>query len=114
MMSRGSGKGGSSRGKGNSRRHSMSKSQKDQRANSMNPNNPTNKSGNDNHSNQMNPNNSAHDSSRQASGDSGRWRQRMDAKSASRIQSQSDKSGSNSDFKARAQSAAKKNEDENS
>ena len=96
MMSRGSGKGGSSRGRGNSRRHSMSKSQKDNR------------------SNQMNPNNSAHDSSRQAAGSPGRWRQRMDSKSASRIQAHADKTDMNQDFKARAQSAAEKNEDENS
>ncbi len=71
-MSRGSSKGGSSRGKGNSRRHSrMSKSQRDQRANSLNPNNRANKSGNDNRSNQMNPNNSTHASSRRSSGSSG-------------------------------------------
>ena len=114
MMSRGSGKGGSSRGRGNSRRHSMSKSQKDNRSNQMNPNNRANKSGTDNRSNQMNPNNSAHDSSRQASSSSGRWRQRMDAKSASRIQTHADKTDTNQDFKARAQSAAEKNEDENS
>jgi len=113
-MSRGSGKGGSSRGKGNSRRHSISKSQKYQRANSLNPNNRTNKSGTDNRSNQMNPNNPAHDSSRQSSRSSGRWSQRMDAKSASRIQAHADKTDSNQDFKARAQSAAEKNEDENS
>ena len=113
-MSRGSGSGGTSRGKGNSRRHSMSKSQKDQRSNSLNPNNRANKSGNDNRSNQMNPNNSAHDSSRQSSGGSGRWSQRMDAKSASRIQAHADKTGTNQDFKARAQSAAEKNEDEDS
>ena len=96
MMSRGSGKGGATRGKGNSRRNSLSKSQKDNR------------------SNQMNPNNSAHDSSRQAAGSPGRWRQRMDSKSASRIQAHADKTDMNQDFKARAQSAAEKNEDENS
>jgi hypothetical protein len=111
-MSRGSGKGGSSRGRGNSRRHS--KSQRDQRANQMNPNNPAHKSGTDNRSNQMNSNNPAHDSSRQASGSTGRWSQRMDEKSASRIQAHADKTGTNQDFKARAQSAAEKNEDENS
>ena len=115
-MSRGSGKGGSSRGKGNSRRHSRtSKSQKDQRSNSLNPNNRAhNKSGNDHRSNQMNPNNPAHDSSRQSSGSSGRWSQRMDAKGASRIQAHADKTDTNQDFKARAQSAAEKNEDEDS
>jgi hypothetical protein len=114
MMSRGSGKGGSSRGRGNSRRQSMSKSQKDQRSNSMNPKNHAHKSGNDNRSNQMNPNNPVHDSSRQSSTSSGRWSQRMDAKSASRIQAHADKTGINQDFKARAQSAAEKNGDENS
>ena len=93
-MSRGPGKGGSSRGKGNSRRHSMAKSQRDQRANSLNPNNP------------------AYDSSRQSSWISGRWSQRMDAKSASRIQAHADKTGTNQGFKARAQSAAEKNEGE--
>lgn len=113
-MSRGSGKGGSSRGRGNSRRHSMSKTQIDQRANQMNPNNPAHKSGDDNRSNQMNPNNPAHSSSGRSSGSSGRWSQRMDAKSASRIQSHADKTDTNQDFKARAQSAAEKNEDENS
>ncbi len=114
-MSRGSGKGGSSRGKGNSRRHSrMSKSQRDQRSNSLNPNNRANKSGNDNRSNQLNPNNPAHDSSRQSSGSSGRWSQRMDAKSASRIQAHADKTDTNQDFKARAQSVNEKNEDEDS
>ena len=114
-MSRGSGKGGSSRGKGNSRRHSrMSKSQRDQRSNSLNPNNRASKSGNDNRSNQLNPNNPAHDSSSQSSGSSGRWNQRMDAKSASRIQARADKTGTNQDFKSRAQSAAEKNEDEDS
>ena len=114
-MSRGSGKGGSSRGKGNSRRHSrMSKTQRDQRANSLNPNNKANKSGNDNRSNQMNPNNPTHDSSRQTSGSSGRWSQRMDSKSASRIQSHADKTCTNQEFKARAQSAAEKNEGEHS
>ena len=111
-MSIGSGKGGSSRGKGNSRRHSMTKSQRDQRANSLNPNNRANKSGNDNRSNQMNPNNPAYDSSRQSLGISGRWSQRMDAKNASRIQAHADKTGTNQDFKARAQSAAEKNEGE--
>ena len=114
IMSRGSGKGGSSRGRGNSRRQSMSKSQKDQRSNSINPNNNANKSGNDNRSNQMNPNNPVHDSSRQSSTSSGRWSQRMDAKSASRIQTHADKTDTNQDFKARAQSAAENNEDENS
>ena len=112
-MSRGGGKGGSSRGKGNSRRHSrMSKSQRDQRSNSLNPNNKSNKSANDNRSNQLNPNNPAHHSSRQSSTSSGRWSQRMDAKSASRIQAHADKTGTNQDFKARAQSASEKNEDE--
>jgi hypothetical protein len=76
----------------------MSKSQKDQRSNSLNPNNQSNKSGNDNRSNQMNPNNPAHDSSRQSSGGSGRWGQRMDAKSASRIQAHADKTETNQDF----------------
>ena len=111
-MSRGSGRGGASRGKGNSRRHSMTKSQRDQRANSLNPNNRSNKSGNDNRSNQMNPNNPAYNSSRQSSRISGRWSQRMDAKSASRIQAHADKTGTNQDFKARAQSTAEKNETE--
>ena len=113
-MSRGSGKGGASRGKGNSRRHSTPKAQKDNRSNQMNPNNNANKSGIDNRSNQMNPNNPVHDSSRQSSTSSGRWGQRMDAKSASRIQAHADKTDINQDFKARAQSAAEKNEDENS
>jgi len=90
----------------------MTKSQRDQRANSLNPNNRANKSGNDNRSNQMNPNNPAYDSSRQSLGISGRWSQRMDAKSASRIQAHADKTGTNQDFKARAQSAAEKNEGE--
>jgi len=112
-MSRGSGRGGTSRGKGNSRRDSMSKSQKDQRSNDKNPNNSANKSGNDNRSNQMNPNNSGTESPRQSSGSSGRWSQRMDANRASRIQSHADKTGTNTDFKARAQSAAEKNDDEN-
>ena len=58
--------------------------------------------------NQMNPNNSAYRSSRQSSSD---WKTRMDAKSASRIQSHADKTGNNQDFKARAQSAAEKNEE---
>tara|TARA_B110000914_G_scaffold225238_1_gene245326 strand:- start:188 stop:532 length:345 start_codon:yes stop_codon:yes gene_type:complete len=114
MMSRGSGKGGATRGKGNSRRNSLSKSQKENRSNQMNPNNRANQNGTDNRSNQMNPNNSAHDSSRQAAGSPGRWRQRMDSKSASRIQAHADKTDMNQDFKARAQSAAEKNEDENS
>lgn len=99
-MSRGSSSGGFSRGKGNSRRHSMNKSSKNQRSNSMNPNNKSNKSSRDNRSNQMNPNNPK---------SLGRWSQRMDAKSVSRIQSHADKNGSNQDFKARAQSAAEKN-----
>ena len=103
-MSRGSGSGGSSRGKSNSRRHSMNKSSKNQRSNSMNPNNKSNQSSRDNRSNQMNPNNPKI---------SGRWSQRMDAKSASRIQSHSDKNESNQDFKARAQSAAEKNKSNN-
>ena len=103
-MSRGSGSGGISRGKSNSRRHSLNKSSKDQRSNSMNPNNKSNKSSRDNRSNQMNPNNPKI---------SGRWSQRMDAKSASRIQSHSDKNESNQDFKARAQSAAEKNKSNN-
>ena len=38
----------------------------------------------------------------------------MDAKSASRIQAHADKTDTNQDFKARAQSAAEKNEDEDS
>lgn len=107
-MSRGSGSGGNSRGRGNSRRNSMSKTQKDQRANSLNPNNKSNKSGRDNRSNQMNPNNSTQASPRSSSGG---WGKRMDRKSASRIQSHADKTGRNQDFKARAQSSADKNED---
>ena len=113
-MSRGSGKGGSSRGKGNSRRHSMSKSQKEHRANRMNPNNPAHKSAGDSRSNQMNPNNPAHTASNRESSGSGRWSERMDERSASRIQAHADKTGTNQDFKSRAQSAADKNADDSS
>ena len=88
----------------------MSKSQRDQRSNSLNPNNKAWRSGNDNRSNQMNPNNPAHNSSRQVIESSGRWSQRMDSKSASRIQSHADKTGTNQGFKTRAQSSAKRNE----
>ena len=95
-MSRRSGSGGSSRGKSNSRRHSMNKSSKNQRSNSMNPNNKSNQSSRDNRSNQMNPNNPKI---------SGRWSQRMDAKSASRIQSHK----SAQDLIDQARSAAEKN-----
>ena len=95
-MSRGSGSGGISRGKSNSRRHSLNKSSKDQRSNSMNPNNKSNKSSRDNRSNQMNPNNPK---------SSGRWSQRMDAKSASRIQSHK----SAQDLIDQARSATEKN-----
>lgn len=95
-MSRRSGSGGSSRGKSNSRRHSMNKSSKNQRSNSMNPNNKSNQSSRDNRSNQMNPNNPK---------SSGRWSQRMDAKSASRIQSHK----SAQDLIDQARSAAEKN-----
>jgi len=97
-MSRGSGSGGLSRGKSNSRRHSMNKS---------------NKSSLDNRSNQMNPNNPDYDSSRRDSGSSGRWSRRMDERSALRIQSHADKTASNQDFKARVQSAAENNKEKN-
>tara|TARA_B100000767_G_scaffold72727_1_gene69376 strand:+ start:5638 stop:5985 length:348 start_codon:yes stop_codon:yes gene_type:complete len=111
-MSRGGGSGGSSRGKGNSRRHSMSKSQRDKRSNSLNPNNSANKAARDNRSNQLNPNNQTEQNPSETPSTSGRWSQRMDSKSASRIQSHSDKKDTNKDFKARAQSASKKNEKE--
>lgn len=111
-MSRGGGKGGSSRGRGNSRRHSMSKSQRDQRSNSLNPNNNANKAARDNRSNQLNPNNQSHKEQNGDSSVSGRWSRRMDSKSASRIQSHSDKNDTNKEFKARAQSASEKNEKE--
>jgi len=89
----------------------MSKSQKDQRANQMNPDNSAHKSAGDNRSNQMNPNNPA---SNQESSGSGRWSERMDERSASRIQAHADKTGTNQDFKSRAQSAADKNADDSS
>ena len=110
-MSRGSGSGGSSRGKSNSRRHSMIKSSKNQRSNSMNPNNKSNQSSRDNRSNQMHPNNpksSRDNRSNQMNPNnpksSGRWSQRMDAKSASRIQSHK----SAQDLIDQARSAAEK------
>ena len=111
-MSTGGGKGGSSRGRGNSRRHSMSKSQRDQRSKSLNPNNSANKSARDNRSNQLNPNNKSHQGQNTDASVSGRWSRRMDSKSASRIQSHSDKNDTNQEFKARAQSASEKNENE--
>ena len=111
-MSGGSGRGGSSRGRGNSRRHSMSKAQRDQRANSKNPNNPSNKSSVDNRANQLNPNNPTHNRNTSSTTHSGRWGQRMDQKSASRIQSHADKTETNQDVKQRAQRAADKNNDD--
>ena len=110
-MSGGSGRGGSSRGRGNSRRHSMSKAQRDQRANSKNPNNSSNKSSVDHRTNQLNPNNSAHSKNAISTNHSGRWGQRMDQKSASRIQSHADKTDTNQGFKERAQRAAEENQD---
>lgn len=109
-MSGGSGRGGSSRGRGNSRRQSMSKSQRDQRANGKNPNNPSGKSSVDNRANQLNPNNPAHSRNANSTTHSGRWGQRMDQKSASRIQSHADKTDTNKGFKERAQRAANDNE----
>lgn len=110
-MSGGSGRGGSSRGRGNSRRHSMSKAQRDQRANSKNPNNPSNKSSVDHRANQLNPNNSAHSRNANSTTNSGGWGRRMDQKSASRIQSHADKTDTNQGFKQRAQRAAEENQD---
>lgn len=110
-MSRGSGRGGSSRGRGNSRRHSMSKAQRDQRSNSKNPNNASHKSSVDNRANQLNPNNSAYNGGAQSNQHHGSWGRRMDQKSASRIQSNADRQGTNQGFKERAQRAASKNDD---
>ncbi len=110
-MSRGSGRGGSSRGRGNSRRHSMSKAQRDQRSNSKNPNNASHKSSVDNRANQLNPNNSAYNGGAQSSQHHGSWGRRMNQKSASRIQSHADRQGTNQGFKERAQRAASKNDD---
>jgi len=90
----------------------MSKAQRDQRANSKNPNNPSNKSSVDNRANQLNPNNPTHNRNTSSTTHSGRWGQRMDQKSASRIQSHADKTETNQDFKQRAQRAADKNNDD--
>lgn len=80
------------------------------------------KAARDNRANQLNPNSSAYRSSRSSPSTKdhtntpasnqgrGSWRTRMDARSASRIQSHADKSGKNQDFKSRAQAAADKNE----
>lgn len=112
-MSGGSGRGDSSRGRGNSRRHSMTKTQRDQRSNSKNPNHPSHKSSVDNRANQLNPKNSAHNRNANSTKHSGRWGQRMDQKSASRIQSHADKTDSNHGFKERAQKAAQQNDEKN-
>lgn len=109
-MSGGSGRGGSSRGRGNSRRHSMSKTQRDQRSNSKNPNHPSHKSSVDNRANQLNPNNPSFGRESESTNRSGSWGRRMDQKSASRIQSHADKTDSNQEFKQRAQKAAQENE----
>ena len=61
-MSRGSGSGGRSRGRGNSRRSSMTRQQKNHHSNQKNPNNPAHKGTRDNRSNQKNPNNPEHPS----------------------------------------------------
>tara|TARA_B110000467_G_C18050527_1_gene330874 strand:+ start:182 stop:466 length:285 start_codon:yes stop_codon:yes gene_type:complete len=90
----------------------MSKSQRNQRSNSLNPNNSANKSARDNRSNQLNPNNQPHQDQTPNPSVPGRWSKRMDSKSASRIQSHSDKNDTNQEFKARAQSASEKNEKE--
>ena len=90
----------------------MNKSSNNQRSNSMNPNNKSNQSSRDNRSNQMNPNNpksSRDNRSNQMNPNnpksSGRWSQRMDEKSASRIQSHK----SAQDLIDQARSAAEKN-----
>ncbi len=67
-MSRGSGSGGMSRGRGNSRRSSMTRQQKNHHSNQKNPNNPAHKGARDNRTNQKNPNNAEHLS---------RWSERM-------------------------------------
>ena len=65
----------------------------------------------DHRANQLNPNNSAHSKNANSTKHSGRWGQRMDQKSASRIQSHADKTDTNQGFKERAQRAAEENQD---
>jgi len=98
MMSRGDGGGNAGRNHNNGpRTHRMSKADRDNR------------------SNQLNPNNEAYRSSRsggsasKGSGmdDARAW---MDQEAARRIQSHADETGRNQDFKGRAQSAADRNE----
>ena len=76
-----------------------------------------------NRSRQMNPNDLRYQQSRQAnpsnksssskstSGPATGWREKMMAEDAVRIQSHSDRTGTNQDFKERSQRAAEKNKD---
>ena len=64
----------------------------------------------DNRSRQLNPENRAYRRSRQEDKGGG-WRDRMDKQAAGRIQSHSDRTGTNQGFKRRAQSTADKQND---
>ena len=82
----------------------MSKSDRDNRANQLNPNNRAYQSSRSSRSSASTPSDTHSESAK------GSWRSRMDARSASRIQSHADRTGENDDFKSRAQRAAERND----
>jgi len=102
-MSRSSARGGRSRSHQGAREN-LTKHARDNRANQLNPTHPAYWAarGHDMPSNESQSTASAQDGS-------GSWRQRMTAVDAARIQSHADSTDTNQEFKARAQSAAAKN-----
>lgn len=104
-MSRSSARGGKPRDNQGAREN-LTKHARDNRANQLNPTHPAYWAarGRDMPSHNTQPTGPAQDGS-------GSWRQRMTAVDAARIQSHADRTDSNQEFKARAQSAAAKNAD---
>jgi len=104
-MSRSFARGGKSRGSQGAREH-LTKHARDNYANQLNPTHPAYwaSRGRDMPSRDTQP-------AESAQGGSGSWRQRMTAADAARIQSHADRTDTNQEFKARAQSAAAKNAD---
>lgn len=103
-MSRSFARGGRSRGSQGAR-ESLTKHARDNRANQLNPTHPAYWAarGRDTPSRDT-------QSTEHVQSGSGSWRQRMTAVDAARIQSHADCTSTNREFKARAQSAAAKND----
>jgi len=104
-MSRSFARGGRSRGHQGAREN-LTRHARDNRANQLNPTHPAYWAA---RGHDM----SSHDAqlAESAQSGSGSWQQRMTAVDAARIQSRADRTDTNQEFKARAQSAATKNAD---